>query len=498
MPAFVSVFAPASGRAGLWCAAVLCAAPAWAEPFALRAADPATPVAAATTTPAPPAPALAQPLELPTDIDRARAIWQQANARVAEFGRGHIDILRWEAQNPGSALPASPVPPVAPTPASNEPVFDGAQALRLSLRQRPDVFAHAGMNTLERAEVQRAYVAHAQAVDSAWAETVTARHSLRLLGEALSAAHTGVALGQRMVQAGNWSQAKLLREQLSEAAAQQAVARAQQAQTRADEQLARLLGVWDSARLQALLQRLPPALPALPESLAMSAAPMAGPDLHSGHTAPAAIAPTDAEAAALRSHPTLAAQRTDTRRLLAAVPAEQQTRWAQAVDEALDQHNAQSPNPALGSTAPWSAAPWSAPHISNLPMLHDHALQRAVQAESRLLQAAAERRSMAREAWAQLQAAHAHALHAQNVLVPLHTTLEQETLLRYNGMLQSTWDLLAQARERMAAVDAAHQARRDFWLAHTAWQALLAGGDYQSPGNSSAPAGGASPAPKGH
>lgn len=496
MPAFVSVFAPASGRACLWCAAVLCAAPAWAEPLALRAADPATPVAAAATTPAPPAPALAQPLELPTDIDRARAIWQQANARVAEFGRGHIDILRWEAQNPGSALPAPPTPPVAQTPASNETVFDGAQALRLSLRQRPDVFAHAGMNTLERAEVQRAYVAHAQAVDSAWAEAVTARHSLRLLGEALSAARTGVALGQRMVQAGNWSQAKLLREQLSEAAAQQAVARAQQAQTRADEQLARLLGVWDSARLHALLQRLPPALPALPalpEALAMSAAPIAGPDLHSGHTAPAAIAPTDAEAAALRSHPTLAAQRADTRRLLAAVPAEQQTRWAQAVDEALDQHNAQSP-----AATTQNPAPWSAPHISNLPLLRDHALERAVRAESALLQAATERRSMAREAWAQLQAQHAHALHAQNVLVPLHTTLEQETLLRYNGMLQSTWDLLAQARERMAAVDAAHQARRDFWLAHSAWQALLAGGDYQSPGTSSAPAGGASPAPKGH
>jgi hypothetical protein len=184
---------------------------------------------------------------------------------------------------------------------------------------------------------------------------------------------------------------------------------------------------------------------------------------------------------------------------LSAVPAAQQARWAQAVDEALnpkhaenahDTSNAHSPNP--------TAAPWTAPQINNLPLLRDHALERAVRAESALLQAATERRSMAREAWAQLQAQHASARHAQDVLVPLHTTLEQETLLRYNGMLQSTWDLLAQARERMAALDAAHQARRDFWLAHAAWQALLAGGDYQSPGASSAPAGGPSTAPKGH
>jgi hypothetical protein len=156
----------------LWCAAALCAAPALAEPSAaLRAADPATPVKAVAVTTPPPAPA--QPLELPTDMERARAIWQQANAQVAEFARGHIDILRWEAQNPGT--------PATETPASTGPTLDVAEALRLSLRQRPALFAHAGLNALERAEVQRAYVAHVQAVHSAWTQAVAARHSLRLM-----------------------------------------------------------------------------------------------------------------------------------------------------------------------------------------------------------------------------------------------------------------------------------------------------------------------------
>ncbi|MDO9479937.1 MAG: hypothetical protein Q8S96_20810 [Hydrogenophaga sp.] len=449
--------------APLWWAALLCAAPALAQPSAaLRAADPATPVPAVTVPALPPA-TPAQPLELPTDIERARAIWQQANAQVAEFPRGHIDILRWEAQNPGT--------PATETPASTGPALDAAEAVRISLRQRPALFAHAGMNALERAEVQRTYVAHVQAVHSAWTQAVTARHSLRLMTDALSAARTGVALGQRMVQAGNWSQAKLMREQVQEAAAQQAAARAQQAQTSADEQLARLLGLWDGAAMAELLQRLPPSLPALPEQV----------------TPGPGISPADVEAAALRSHPTLTWQRTEARRQLAAVPPERLVAWHQAVDAALKT-----------DTAAGQDAPWTAPQISNLPLLRDHALERAVKAESALLQTATERRSMAREAWAQLQAQHASARHAQDVRVPLHTTLEQETLLRYNGMLQSTWDLLTQARERLAAIDAAHQARRDFWLAHAAWQALLAGGDYQSPGISSAPAGGASTAPQGH
>lgn len=437
-------------------ALLLCSAPALAQPsVALRAADPTTAVSAVAATAPPPA-TPAQPLELPTDIEQARAIWQQANQRVAEFPRGHIDILRWETQNTDPA-------PVGQAPTS-APTLDLTEAVRISLRHRPTLLAHASMSEPERAEVQRAHVAHVQAVHTAWIEAVHARHSLRLMTDALSAARTGVTLGQRMVRAGNWSQAKLLREQVQEASIHQIVAQAQQAQTSADEQLARLLGLWDSATLASELQRLPYSLPALPAQVTP------GPN----------IDPAEVEAAVLRSHPTLAWQLTEARRQLAAVPAERLAAWHQAVNAALD------------------GAIWTTPQISNLPLLKDHALERAVRAESALLQAATERRSMAREAWAQLQAQHASARHAQDVVSPLQTTLEQETLLRYNGMLQSTWDLLAQARERLGALNAAHQARRDFWLAHTAWQALLAGGDYQRPGSSAAPAGGASTAPKGH
>jgi outer membrane protein TolC len=448
----------------LWCAALLSVTPALAgTSAALRAADPATPVPAAAA-PLLPAPAPAKPLELPTDIDRARAIWQQANERVAAFPRGHIDIIRWEAQNPAGS-------PAADEPASTAPALDAAEALRLSLRHRPALFAHRGMNEPERAGVQRAYVAHAQAVHTAWVEAVTARHTLRVMNEALSASDTGVALGQRMVLAGNWSQAKLLREQVQQAADHQAVARALQAKTSADEQLLRLLGQWDGTTSVPLLQRLPQSLPALPAQV----------------TPGQGLDPAEVEAAVLKSHPTLSWQLTEARRQIATVSPGRLAAWADTVNQAL------SATPSAGQPSPWSA-----PQISNLPLLSDHALERAVRAESSLLEAATERRSMAREAWAHLQAQHASALHAQDVISPLQATLEQETLLRYNGMLQSTWDLLAQARERLGSLDAAHQARRDFWLAHTAWQALLAGGDYQSPGISSAPSGGASTAPKGH
>jgi len=430
---------------------------AQAPSAALIASDPATPTAPPAWLALPAQDAAVDP-ELPTDIERARAIWQRANQRVAEFPHGHIDLLRWEAQNP--ARPSAE----AGETAAPTPLLDMASALRQSLRQRPNLFTHAGMNDLERASVQSAYAEHVHALQRAWIDAVTARQRLRLMGESLEAAATGAELGRRMVQAGNWSQARLLREQLTEAAAQQAWSRTAQAQQAATERLARLLGAWDAQAVAQLTQRLPAQLPEPPTQLTGTG---------------------DVESAALRSQPLLAQQRLKTERALVAVSPERLATWSQAVDEALK---------APAATA--AATPWLAPQIGDLRLVRDHTLQAAVQAESALLIAAAERRSMAREAWSRLRSQHAGALQAQRAL-RLQTAQEQETLLRYNGMLQSSWDLLASAGERLTALDAAMQAQRDFWLAQADWDALLAGADVKpaSPGavgdnNSRATAGG--------
>jgi hypothetical protein len=425
---------------------------------ALRAADPATP-STPPAEPAMPGPADDEALELPTDIERARAIWRRANERVAEFPRGHIDLLRWEARNPADRLPA-PVGPV-----TGAVVMDMGEALRASLRHRPELFIRTDMNPIERSQVQVAYATHVRALQRAWLDAVTAQQSLRLKAESLEAASTGVELGRRMVQAGNWSQARLLREQRVEADARGAWTSAWLAQTVAMERLARLLGAWDAQAVNGLAQRLPAQLPEPPDLLV----PGEG------------LGPADIEAAVLRRDTALALQRLKAGRELAAVSTGTLGVWSQALEDALRSQ----------------PSPRTAPQVGNTPLLRDHALERAARAESALLLAAAERRSMAREAWAQLRVRHAAALHAQQVVVRLQTALEQETLLRYNGMLQSSWDLLAGARERMDALDAALQAQRDFWSARADWDALLAGADYQSAGGPSA---GGSPAtaPQGH
>jgi hypothetical protein len=432
---------PRHARAGLFMAAALTWGSAPAQSIdALGAADPDHPVQAPALV-LPPSSGADTPA-LPGDIAAARAVWQRANQRVAEFPRGHADLLRWESRQPGDAAPGS----------AQGSGLDFTQALRLSLRHRPDLFTHADMNPLLRAQVRVAYAAHVRDLQRAWIDAVATRQSERLLGEALDATRTGSELGRRMVVAGNWSQARQMREQLIEASAWQASVNARNAALAAQERLGQLLGLWDAQAVAHLGARLPASLPELP------AKPSPGEGVNEATL----------EATVLRNHPTLAQTRLLAQRDAALPSPARREAWNAAVNAALDA----LPRPD-GTATP--------PHINNLSLLRDHTLERAVSAEATLLQQAAARRSMARQAWAALQVHHASALHAQNVVAQLQSALEQETLLRYNGMLQSTWELLASARERLAALDAALQARRSFWLAQADWQALLAGADYAGP-----------------
>lgn len=443
---------PTRARAGLFIGCALALASAHAQPLdAFGAADPAQ----AVTAPAlvlPPTGQADTPA-LPADIVAARAIWQRANQRVAEFPRGHADLLRWESAQAGETR----------AEARRGPPLDLTQALRLSLRHRPELFTHADMNPLARRQVEVAYATHVRELQRAWIDAVATRQSERLLAEVLDATRTGSELGRRMVTAGNWSQARQMREQLIEAGAWQASVNARSAALGAQERLARLMGLWDAQAVARLGEQLPASLPELP------AQPSPGEGAN--------------EAAVLRSHPTLAQTRLFAGRDIAPASQARRQAWNAAVDTAL------AALPDHASTPP---------HIDDLSLLRDQALERAVTTEAALLRQAAERRSMARQAWTALQIRHASARHAQTVVAQLQTALEQETQLRYNGMLQSTWELLASARERLGALDAALQAQRSYWLAQADWQALLAGADYASADTPSPSSGSSTAAAAGH
>ena len=103
-------------------------------------------------------------------------------------------------------------------------------------------------------------------------------------------------------------------------------------------------------------------------------------------------------------------------------------------------------------------------------------------------------RSQAREAAFAYRTAFDTAHHLQTDVLPLRNFVNDEMVLRYNGMLTSLFDVLADSQAATLAANAAVEAQRDFWLAHIDLSALLAGvplEDQRTPGKASSAATGA-------
>ena len=115
--------------------------------------------------------------------------------------------------------------------------------------------------------------------------------------------------------------------------------------------------------------------------------------------------------------------------------------------------------------------------------------------------AAVKLRSQARLAYFNYRSSFDIAKQLQSQVVPLRKFIHEEQTLRYNGMLTSVFDVLADSQIQSQTVGAATQAARDFWLAQADLQALLAGAPIDALAtNAGAAANDAAPAsgPAGH
>ncbi len=84
-------------------------------------------------------------------------------------------------------------------------------------------------------------------------------------------------------------------------------------------------------------------------------------------------------------------------------------------------------------------------------------------------------RADVRTAWLAYRGAYDLARHTREALVPLARRVSAEQLKLYNGMLVGVLDLVADATERINAVNAALDTERDFWLAEIELQRAMSG-----------------------
>ncbi len=280
----------------------------------------------------------------------------------------------------------------------------------------------------------------------AWYQAVAAAQALAYLRQAALAAEASAELGQRMAAVGNWSRLDEAREQVFHAEVSAQLLRAEHVALAARERLVRLLGLSaDSPALQ-----LPERLPALPAQLQST------PQIEQ-----LALAQRlDVQLATLEANftaRTLGLTRT--------------TRFINVLELGYQNSSSSGAPRADGYEVELSLPlfDWGTARVRRAESTYLRALQRtadvAVQARSEVREGESLRRS-------QFEVARRY----RDEIVPLRKKMSDEMLLRYNGMLASVFELLADARAQIASVNAAIDAQRDFWIADSELQFALHGG----------------------
>lgn len=447
------------------------ASPPSAHVHGAQPGTPSTTLSPPPSTPSPPGPVPSATAGHPS------LSWQDANRAVAQFPRGHADVLRWEQKN---------MPPLQDAPAhpdAGQLTLD--RATRLALQDETK-WLKPGMSAMEVAEVRQQMAAVRLDVQKRWVNAVASRQSLAHSRDILAVAQAGAELGQRMAQVGNWSRARQIQEELSLWDARARLDKAQLQADRALQVLWQRMGA--GMTVQALAQQLPVHLPLNALKDALKDLPMnvqpAGPDVALAGSAQAqGFVPLDdlaaLQARALQAHLRWPLEDLQARRLMAGL--------------GLNAQDLQAAQKAMSDLTGQEQPMWDP-----RSMRWGHAFESAWQARLQADRLARQVRADVQMAVNAYQLARQTAHHTQAEVVRLHTELSQETLLRYNGMLKSTWDLLASARTRIDSVDAALQAQRQLWLAHADLMAVLAGLPYPAVASDASGASSPSTNPAGH
>ena len=279
----------------------------------------------------------------------------------------------------------------------------------------------------------------------AWFNAVAAAQSAKYAEQVREAAQASAELATRMAKVGNLSALDQAREQAFSAEATAQLARARHNATAARERLTRLMGVWGTNTAFQLPDRLPelpgaPREPANIESLAMQQR-------------------LDVQLAKLNAHATA--------RALGLTKA---TRFVNVLDAGYV-NSSKSDAPRENGYEIELALPlfdWGGARTAKAEALY-------MQAVHRTADTAITARSQVREAYSAYRTSYDVARHYRDEIVPLRKKISEETLLRYNGMLMSVFELLADARAQINGVNAAIEAQRDYWIADTDLQAAISG-----------------------
>ncbi|MEO8442138.1 MAG: TolC family protein [Betaproteobacteria bacterium] len=314
-------------------------------------------------------------------------------------------------------------------------------AVRLERQRFAQTQGRVAMEVLQvAAETRRAYL-----------NAVSAQETVNYMEQVKLAAAASAELARRMAAVGNWSRLNQAREQLFYAETTAQLARARQTAIGERERLIRLMGLWGEDTRFRLPQRLPD-LPGAPQEAA------------------------DLEARALRDRLDVQGAKQDAERIAASLGLTRATGFINVLEIGY-QHNSETGQPTQRGYEIEVRLPlfdWGGARTAKAEHIYMQSVNRAAAT-------AVNARSEVREAYSAYRTAFDLARHYRDEIVPLRKKISDENLLRYNGMLISVFELLADSRAQVLSVNAYIEALRNFWVAESGLQMALTGSSRGGP-----------------
>lgn len=280
----------------------------------------------------------------------------------------------------------------------------------------------------------------------AYFRAVALQQILAYVDQVKTSSQAAADMSRRLGQSGAFSKLSQAREQVFYADTMAQFARARQSNTAERERLTRLMGLWGSNLSFKLPDRLPDVPKEIPEQI-------------------------DLEAKAIEQRLDVRMARLEVEGLARSYGLTQATRFINVLEGSY-----------LNTTTKGESKRTGYEIEISIPIF-DFGTTRVAEAENVYLQAAnhlaelaVNARSEVREGYESYRINHDLAQHYLTNIVPVRKAISEETLLRYNGMLISIFELLADAREQIASVVAAIEAQRDFWISDADLQSTLSSG----------------------
>jgi outer membrane protein TolC len=383
---------------------------------------------------------LKQALSANSAVEIALLNNRDLQASYAELGIAEADLVR-------TGRPANPsfrfgrLSNGSATEIDRAVIFDVLALVTMPLAQRAE------RSRFEQVQLQAAIdtLGVASEARKAFFEAVTAQQLVGYAGQVKDAADASNELARRMAAAGNFSKLAQMREQSFYSDATTQFARAQHQAVATRERLARVLAL-SSEQLDFTLPERLPDLPATPAE------------------------PNDAEQTAMNMRLDVLMAKRSTEATARSLGLTTATRFINVLNVGYQNKSNTRESRMNGYEIELE-----------LP-LFDFGSVRVARAEAtymqsvnRTAQVAVNASSEVREAYSAYRTAYDLARHYRDEVVPLRRRISDENLLRYNGMLASVFELLADAKDQVASVTGAVEALRDYWVAETDLQVALVG-----------------------